>query len=364
MPTRRITDEVLRETLDTYLAVKAEGFADGSSPSAVCETGQRLGLSNKGVRSRLATVRERGIQPTPDVQPEVLSPVQVPDPEAPTPEIIAHLVKRFDRRYKAYRSAIWQTIPVKMDGPIGIAWIGDPHVDDDGCNWSLLTRDLELIRKTEGMVGANVGDTTNSWIGRLTRLYADQSTTRTEARKLARWMLAESGVEWLVCIIGNHDAWSPDLIPLICEQGKIRCADWDARIVLRFPNKREARIHATHNFPGHSMWNTLHGPQKAAHMKAEASLYVCGHTHNWALHQEESGSRDFVYWLARARGYKWIDDYAKKLGHDPQEGGASILSIYDPYAKTDIGFLQCYADLEEGAEYLSWKRQKWARKKS
>ena len=91
-------------------------------------------------------------------------------------------------------------------------------------------------------------------------------------------------------------------------------------------------------------------------MKEQAHLYVAGHTHNWALHQEEAASRQFTYWLARCRGYKFIDDYAELLGHSPQEGGASIVSILDPNSTTESGLVQCFADVDQGARYLTWLR--------
>ena len=131
--------------------------------------------------------------------------------------------------------------------------------------------------------------------------------------------------------------------------------DWSARIKLEFPNGRIGKVHAAHNFKGHSQWNTLHGLQKAAHMKEDADLYVAGHTHNWALHQEESASRDFTYWLARCRGYKFLDEYADVLGYLPQQGGASIVSVFDPNAEGS-GFVQCFADVASAARYLTWLR--------
>jgi len=134
--------------------------------------------------------------------------------------------------------------------------------------------------------------------------------------------------------------------------------EWQAKFKLVFPNKKECRIWAAHDFPGHSMWNTMHGAQRAAHMKEEAHLYICGHTHNWALHQEESASREFVYWLARARGYKFMDDYAEKLGHFSQDNGAAILTIIDPDAASQAGFVQCYADVEHGADVLTYMRSR------
>jgi len=132
---------------------------------------------------------------------------------------------------------------------------------------------------------------------------------------------------------------------------------WGARFVLACGDQR-FKVWASHDFPGHSMWNTGHGMQKAAHMKEAADLYIAGHTHNWALHQEESASRDFTYWWARARGYKFIDDHADRLGYQPQKEGASILAVFNPNTQSMAGRLQCFSDAEVGADYLKWLRSR------
>lgn len=291
---------------------------------------------------------------------------EFPDDDVPVEQIIDTMARRFEKRQDARQARQWFSVKVNAEGPVGVLWFGDPHVDDDGCNWPLLRRHIE-VAKRPGIFGANLGDTTNNWSGRLARLFANQETSQATARKLARWFLTESGVRWLIWIMGNHDAWADGseilrlmaatMIPL----EKPPMEEWQARFRLVFPNGRECRIHAAHDFKGYSMWNSLHGPQRAAHTKAEAHLYVAGHTHNWALHHEESASREFTYWLARARGYKFIDHYGEVLGHQPQQEGAAILSVIDPDAKGHAAFVQCFADPEEGAEYLAWKRQRAAR---
>lgn len=293
-------------------------------------------------------------------QPPVALPA-FPEDDISAEELIGLMKRRYAKRDEAHRARQWFPIRVNMEGPIGVLWFGDPHVDDDGCNWPLLERHVELARQP-GIFGANIGDTTNNWSGRLARLFANQETSQKTARTLARWFLTESGVTWLLWILGNHDAWGDgsDILRLMNTE-TIPMEDWQARFRLVFPNGREARIHAAHNFPGNSMWNTLHGPQKAAHTKAEAHLYVAGHTHNWALHQEESASREFTYWLARARGYKHLDSYAENLGHAPQKEGAAILAVFDPDATSMTGFLTCFADPEEGADFLTWKRSRSSR---
>mgnify|MGYP006921322085 CR=1 FL=1 len=92
-------------------------------------------------------------------------------------------------------------------------------------------------------------------------------------------------------------------------------------------------------------------------MKDWANLYVAGHHHNWALHQEEHDHRNFVYWLARVRGYKFMDDYADHLGFGEQNYGASVLCVVDPDADK-LNAMTCFADPHEGVDFLKFKRRK------
>tara|TARA_Y100000310_G_scaffold106143_2_gene104662 strand:+ start:364 stop:1461 length:1098 start_codon:yes stop_codon:yes gene_type:complete len=363
MPTPPLKKEKI-ETARKYITqARLLGFEAGGKPSDVMvsrdayvtATGKKMPL-----RTWRAWVTAADKTPPPDEPTDLvqIEPINQEWDSEGRQALVDHMSTRFKRREEIAKQRTWRKVYIKKEGPIGICWLGDPHVDDNGCNWPMLREHCELITGTDGMFAATVGDLSNNWIGRLQRLWADQDTSKESARALVKWLMHDAGLPWLIVLLGNHDAWDPELVRSMCETNKIWLEDWQARFELHFPGGRTSRIHASHNFKGHSMWNTLHGHQKAAHMSSEAQLYIAGHTHNWALHQEESASRGFVYWLARCRGYKFIDDYADKLGHFSQAEGASIVSVFNPEAKTESAFLQCFSDVEVGADYLTWLRTK------
>ena len=62
-------------------------------------------------------------------------------------------------------------------------------------------------------------------------------------------------------------------------------------------------------------------------------------------------------WLARTRGYKFIDAHAERMGHQSQKFGASIMAVINPMAMGDVTRVQCFADLEQGADYLAYLRK-------
>jgi hypothetical protein len=247
---------------------------------------------------------------------------------------------------------------VASDLPIAINWFGDPHIDDDGCNWPLLKKHIELCKNTPGMFGANIGDTHNNWVGRLAKEYANQNTSRGTAFKLIEWFFLESGVNWLMILLGNHDAWNfgaetmSRITKNVCPM-----SDWRAQIKLSFSNGAECLIDAAHDHSGHSQWNSLHGQQKASAMGGIAHLYIAGHKHNWALAQNECPHTGRIYHLARTRGYKHIDHYGENLGFGSQKFGSSIVTVIDPKAN-DLNRIRVFADPEEGAAYLTYLRSK------
>lgn len=290
----------------------------------------------------------------------ILNPI-LPDDDLPVEELIDGMVKRFVKRKDAHDAKKWMPFIVNTDLPIGICWFGDPHIDDNGCNWPLLKQHIDICKNTEGMYGANIGDTHNNWVGRLVKEYANQDTSRGTAWKLIDWFFKDSGVKWILILLGNHDAWNFGAETFGEITRKVATmVDWRAQIKLKFSNEVEVLIDAAHDHSGHSQWNSLHGQQKASSMGGVAHLYIAGHKHNWALAQNECPHTARIYWLARARGYKHIDHYGENLGFGSQKHGSSIVTIIDPRAP-EINRVRCFADPKEGADYLTFLRETYAK---
>ncbi len=326
--------------------------------AAVAETGGNKSLAARKLCVPRTTLRRwLLLGPTVSVDTGVEYPPELDD-DLPIDQIIEIQKRRFVKRHESVKSKRWFPVKINIDGPIGVSFFGDPHVDNSGCHWPLLEHHCKLHRETEGLLGVALGDYSDNWIGRLGKLYADSDTSKHTARKLAHWFLADAGVTWACWLMGNHDAWNEgDAILRAMNGAKVPMEDWSAKFSLVLP-KRTIRIWASHDFPGHSQWSQAHGMQKAAMMKEQADIYVSGHKHQWVLHQEESAERNFVYWLARARGYKFIDDFGERLGHAPQQEGAAITAIINPEASSMSGLIQCFADMDAAVSYLNWLRQK------
>ncbi len=204
--------------------------------------------------------------------------VALPQDDLDIEDLVELRIKQFGKRKEYEEAAKLIDVNVRLNGAIAILHFGDPHVDDDGTDLSLL-REHSNLTKQEGVWGANVGDTTNNWIGRLARLYASQSTSAEQAWKLAEWFINRT--RWIYMIGGNHDAWAgaADPIKWIARQTDTLYKPSECRINLKFPNGRTVVVNARHDFAGSSQWNPAHAQMKAAQMGYRDHIMISGHKH-------------------------------------------------------------------------------------
>lgn len=277
------------------------------------------------------------------------------DEQEPIEQIIDRQVQAFQRKAKAAAERRWFPISIREDKPYGILWFGDPHLDNPGCNWPLLQRHLALAKRP-GIYGGNIGDSTDNWpwTGRLARLWAESEVSDKNAKRLAEWFMFDSGVRWLVWLIGNHDEWNggSDFYKRLGAQ-HVPVLDWRAQFTLRHANGVDVRVDAAHGRKGNSLYNPSHGTLRDAKFGEDADLFVTGHIHSFKLDHFEIADRGRVSWLAQVRGYKFHDHYAKVNGFAEYDEGAAVLSVIDPMT----GRVTCFADPEEGADYLAFKRR-------
>lgn len=277
--------------------------------------------------------------------------------DAPIASIVKRLADDAARTAREAASQKWFRVHVRDTRPIGLLWFGDPHLGTH-TNWPQLQRDVALCATTPGLYGANIGDTTNNWVGRLVRQYGEEDISRKTERRLAKWFLADAGITWLVWLMGNHDEWEhgADILRLMDIHGKVPMLDWEAKFELVFAGKHRVRVHAAHDFPGHSMWNPTHAPARAPRMLGtDADLIVCGHRHDWGIQQFEIAERERCPVSIRVRGYKVGDSYARRKGYQQAAHGAAILTIIDPTA-APAGRVLAFADAAAGAKVLTAMR--------
>ena len=202
------------------------------STKNITHAAQLLGISRRAMQHR----KKYFDQP-------VKSKFSVPNLPSSLPSIDELLERRTaqgDRSKVADDARQLIPVQVNIDGPFGL-WIwGDPHVDDDGCDMRLLREHVELA-KHPAILSGHIGDIANFWVGKLARLYANQSTTVHEAIMLAEWLLTQH--DQLFCVLGNHDCWQggglENPINWILRHAGSVTEDAGVRIALKSPCRSE-----------------------------------------------------------------------------------------------------------------------------
>ncbi len=286
----------------------------------------------------------------------------LPDDTPSAEELLASRRTAYARKRTAVEARQLVPITVHLDGPVGIMHGGDPHLDDDGTDVALIERHVALVQATPGLLGANVGDYSNNWVGRLAHLYGQQSTSAKEALVLVEWFIRS--MRWLYLIGGNHDCWSGDGDPVawFARQSNSLYTQHGVRLALSFPNGKVVRVNARHDFKGHSQWNTAHGPAKAATMGWRDHILACGHTHVSGYQVLKDPATGLISHALRVSSYKKADRYADKLGLPNQDIFCAPVTILDPrWPDDDPRLVTVIFDPESAAEYLTWLREKAAR---
>jgi hypothetical protein len=284
---------------------------------------------------------------------------ELPSALAPVEDLIERRKKEFARVDAAKTARKLINVKVHVDGPFGIAHFGDPHVDDPGTDIAKLEAHLRLVRDTDGLLAANVGDQQNLWVGRLGRLYGEQSTSAKESWALTEWLITY--VEWLYLIDGNHDVWTGANDPLkwiMRAQNNGVHEAHGARLNLICPNGRQVRINARHDFPGNSMWNTVHGAAKAAQMGWRDHILTCGHKHTSGYMPVVDPASGLISHCIRVAAYKTHDRYADQLGLPDQNFSENMVTIINPDAKAEVELVTVLFSLEQAADYLTWLRNR------
>jgi hypothetical protein len=289
--------------------------------------------------------------------------------EAPAPEIdVNELIERRKIDFRAKQASKEYdkliNVKVKTDMPIGLGLFGDWHVDDDGTDIGRLSNDVDIFSNGQpGLYAGLLGDLYNNWVGKLARLWAEQSTSAEEAKALLEEFLQR--VNWLFVVQGNHDAWAGHnniLNYILRNHTKINRPS-RARISLNFSNGRSCKIFAAHDFPGKSQWSENYGIMKRALLDGQFDIYAAGDTHQsgYSIGTHEGTSR--IFHAIRIASYKAYDRYADELNLQDRAAFSCPVAIIDPNAD-DLNFVRWELTPEEGAERLAWMRSRYERGKT
>lgn len=328
---------------------------------SIAAAARALGMPRSTLQHQIIGARTLGLIEThaPPPPPKEFEAPELPDDLPTAADLIAQRKKAFARKAAAREARKLIPITIKVDGPFGVCHFGDPHVDDNGTDLALLERHVQIVNKTPALFAGNVGDFSNNWIGRLARLYAEQSISAREAWVLVEWLI--QSMDWLYLVGGNHDAWSGagDPIQWIASHVGVRYTPNGVRLSLNTPNGRSITVNARHDFRGHSMWNPAHGVGKAVQMGWRDHILTCGHTHQSGYMVLKDPATGLISHAIRVGSYKTYDRYADEKGLPDQTVFVAPVTIIDPqWPDDDPRLITTIFEPEMAADFLTWLRKK------
>jgi hypothetical protein len=248
-------------------------------------------------------------------------------------------------------------IKIAALGPFALFLFGDAHLGDAGCDIHLLMSHLKLVKETPHLYGVNMGDLSNNWVGRLARLYAHQNATDDEESIAVQWLL-ESHV-WLFVILGNHDKWS-SVAQLLCRQAGVAYASHGAVLEISTPDSSRPLIcDLRHTHKGNSQYNAAHAQIVQNYRGNPADIIAGAHIHTAAMCRMGNGISQKVAWCIRVGAYKKYDDYAEQLNFPEDMIGPAAVCVVQPDKAGEPGYVECFADPENGIAYLNSVRASW-----
>lgn len=323
-------------------------LANSRSMNAASKT---LGITRASYRERLNRLRANGSLPE-------LSPFTVdqapPETDEPLDALIARRLADSERVRARMEHGDMHTIRIHESGPVGILHIGDPHLDDAGCDFAQLWHDLQLVRDTPGLFAGIIGDLHNNWVGRLARLYAQQNVSAHNAWRLVEAMIQLVGSRLLYLVAGNHDLWSGAGDPLkwIMRQHAAAFQPHGMRLRFTFPEGAEVRAALRHEWPGSSQYNPAFGQGKAAFRGLSDHIILGGHKHSTGYFTFFNEHTGILSHCLQVGSYKVLDEYAESRGFPRNNMTPSVLTIIDPTAERECERVLVFPSVSQGVKVL------------
>lgn len=282
-------------------------------------------------------------------------------------ELLADRKRATRRRLTADSARELIEIQLDISGPFAIAMIGDPHIDNPGCNLELLMKHTETIVGAEGMFAICVGDVQDNWIGRLSRLWATQGISAAESQVLVNGWLTTLAPKLIALCAGNHDVWAESMSgmgPLDwIRAGGAVMERHGVRMRLSTRDRQQVTINMRHDFPGRSQYNAAHGPNKSLMFGFRDDVAVAGHTHEFGRGVRLDPATRKPMHAIRLGSYKHADEYARQLGMlDNNVTECSVLMV-DP-GEIDLRHRTWVEDNPfRAARMLNMLRNSWSKRR-
>lgn len=321
----------------------------------VSETARRLGISRRCVRDRLAFAERWGwMEPEERAGGNTSSAALLADARARKLKAYAKKKAKGD-----WRKASLVHLPQQ---PFRLKLFGDPHLDDDGCDYELFERHWLEMDATAGVYGVCIGDWFNNWTKSLAHLWKE-SGDPSDAWVLFEHLMEQRGEALIGGCSGNHDDWThapADPIDMLMKRHGVRYRRGAIRLLLDF-GQNSYTIALRHKWHGNSMYSAAHGLKKAALFGWNDDLMVGGHIHQDEPRMHVHPDTGAISRLCQISAFKRFDEYADTHGFMSNAFSPVWDLVINPYrSRSDPERTVVMWDSEAAADRLAFERRKVA----
>jgi UDP-2,3-diacylglucosamine pyrophosphatase LpxH len=281
-------------------------------------------------------------------------------PEIPKDRGIKEVIKLKKEIFKniSKKENYYKEVPVKFESakPIGLLFMGDPHIDNPATDLSLFETHLNLAKSNEDVYVLGMGDYLDNWVGYLSKMFNEQHITFEEGIELIKYYF--KNVPFLAMILGNHDLWERMgyFFKEIFDDQTI--IGEDIRLKLQWQDCDPVFIHIRHAFKGKSQYNPAFPLVKQAVFNYREDIIAMGHMHQtgYQIYPQPEGYISHCFVVG---SYKRYDNYGKSLMTHETNLAPAIFVTIEPYQeKTKLDRIKVFFDVFEGINYLNYLKKK------
>jgi hypothetical protein len=278
-------------------------------------------------------------------------------------EFLARMFQNGGRSVQKAKAQRHATVKIASDKPVGLAFLGDQHIDTKGTDLAFLRQTAEYIARMEGLYGILLGDLLQNNI-----VHRDKDV-RSVADQLR---FADIYIEWmrgklLGGVTGNHDDWALSLggfdhIKAMATRHKFHAVPDELTWKVQIVNPHDADevtaewvIATRHQFRRHSNLNPLHAcwrwlEEQVANWERVPDVLVLAHNHSAAVGVHNYAGKDV--WGVRMGSAQLDSAYARQKGFQDFRPTAPV-AVLPP---NQAGRVVCFSDADQAVQHMrGWR---------
>ncbi len=233
---------------------------------------------------------------------------------------------------------------------IGIAFISDAHIGNDGCNYKKMKEDAEIVANTPNLYAVLGGDLMDNHILIQEAMMASNTSPKMQW-KLLKYYIDIFRQKILVAISGNHEFWTKrvsglDLLENYFQGLKILYGTHSFLLRIEFQNGYKTVIKIRHKYRYNSMDNLTHTVKKMLKEgRDDFDVGIVAHHHQAEITKFVYKNKERI--AIRTGSYLLYDTYAEREGFENSTNNMPSI-IINPFTKK----IDYFWDIKDVAEVL------------